>query len=129
MVRRLDHGLSLAENIVAASLLALVVMSLLNLFPSALGVSHRVRQESLARRLSQNALEELSARPFAELTPGTQAVNLEGVPEEFVVTATVDDVDGYSVDFLKTVQVEVSWPDRGRTRSTRLEVYVHAVRR
>ena len=114
----------MAETIVAASLLCLLLIGVLNLLPSALTTVGFVEQKRAADLLAQDALNVVSSRSFDDLTPGPQDVSIMTVPSNMKLTVTVAEVAGYSADFLKSVKAEVSYDYRGKTRKVTQELYV-----
>ena len=115
----------MAETIVAASLLSLLLIGVLNLLPSALTTVGFVEKKRTAELLTQDALNVVSARPFNDLALGPQDVSIMTVPPNMSLTVTVAEVTGYSGDFLKSVTAEVSYEYRNKTRKVTQELYVH----
>lgn len=119
--------MSLAETAVAASLLCLLLIGVLNLFPSALAAVSSSKQNSQANTLAQNALEFFAAKPFASLAMGTQPNSGLSVPEGFTLVVEVQPVDTYSPEFLKRVKATVTWTFRARQKKVVQELYVQPV--
>ncbi|MCA9780438.1 MAG: hypothetical protein KC800_27125 [Candidatus Eremiobacteraeota bacterium] len=127
MVRvvRKTLGLSIAETVVAASLLCLLLIGVLNLLPSTLTTVSYVQQRQTAALLAQDSLNVVAARPFDTLNLGTQDTSVMPVPSNMTLTVTVSEVTGYSTDFLKCVTAEVSFDYRGSLKTIKQELYVH----
>ena len=120
--------MGIAETAVAASLLCLLLITVLNLFPSALAAVSSSRQTQTANMLAQNALESFAARPFSGLTTGTQTLTEISVPEGFTLLVEVREVEGYDPEFLKSVRATVNWKYRAQEKQVQQELYVHPIR-
>ena len=101
--------MSIAETVVAASLLCLLLIGVLNLLPSALTTVGYIQHRQAAALLAQDALNVVASRPFDTLNIGNQ----------------VSEVADYSSDFLKSVTAEVSFEYRGNLKTIKQELYVH----
>lgn len=121
--------MSLAESVVALTLLSLLVLLVLNLFPSALTTVNYSRQKHVATVTAHDALEILASRDFSSLTLGTQTLNSLSVPSGFTLALEVSEVSGYRPEFLKRIVALVSWEQRGKIRTVRQELYVHSIRK
>lgn len=123
------RGLTMVETIVAATVLSLILMSVLTLLPGAMALVERNKQTNVATYLAHDLLEGQAARPFPTLTLGTETLPDTLVPAPYKATATISAVDGYTVERLKSIKVRVEWPYKDRTLLVEQELYVHAVRR
>jgi hypothetical protein len=110
--------------LVAGALLCLIVVSVVNLFPSAMVALSHSNQNQQASVLAQDALEALSARPFSSLTAGPQALTEVQAPKGFAVAVEVGPVEGYPLEHLKKVSALVSWSTRRGPKSLRQDVYL-----
>ena len=63
-------GLSLVETIVALGIVSLVIILVVNLYPSAMATLRHAERLGIADGLAHSLLEEQMARPFSQLTPG-----------------------------------------------------------
>ena len=122
---RRPEGLSIAETVVAASLLCLLLIGVLNLLPSALTTVGYIQQRQAAALLAQDALNVVASRPFDTLNIGNQDTSQITVPTSMTLTVTVSEVADYSSDFLKAVTAEVSFEYRGNLKTIKQELYVH----
>jgi hypothetical protein len=122
-----DHAMSLAETSVAASLLCLLLITVLNLFPSALAAVSSSRQHHEANVLAQNVLETFAARPFGGLDLGIQSNTGITVPQGFTLVVDVQPVDSYSTEFLKKVTATVTWRFRNTDKQIQQELYLQPV--
>ena len=126
------RGLSLLETVVAAFLFMLVVILVLNLFPSSLLALTQAELKARAARLAQSRLNEVRLRPFESLQ--VQGPREELLGEEYQgarLRAFLDvrrDPDS-DPDRLKVLRVTVQWDERGRKRESVREVWVTRVRR
>ena len=118
----------MAETVVAASLVSLLLIGILNLLPSTLTTVSYVEQRQTAVLLAQDALNAVAARPFESLNEGTQDISLLTVPPDLTLTVTVGEVPGYSPSFLKRVTAEVSFEHHASTKKFKQELYVHPAR-
>jgi hypothetical protein len=114
----------LGEVLVAGALLCLIVMSVINLFPSAMVALSHSNQNQQAHLLAQDALEAMSARPFSSLVAGPQALTEIQAPPGFAITVEVGPVGEYPLEHLKKVSAMVSWSTRRGPKSLRQDVYL-----
>ena len=119
----------MVETIIAATIMSLLVLSVLTLLPGAMALVERNKETNIATYLAHDLLEGLAAQPFAKLELGPQDLSWAQVPAKYTATATVTTVDEYTVERLKRIEVLIEWPYRERSLSVKQELYVHAVRR
>ncbi len=119
----------MAETVLAATMLALLAISTLTLLPAVMGLVERNRQLNIANYLAHDTLEAFAARPFPTLVSGEQELGALVVPSPYRVTVFVAAIDGYSLERLKSIRVDVTWLYRDKTLSVQDELWVHAVRR
>ena len=134
MGRTVSHsrsGLTLAETLVSLTILTLVMLAVLNLFPSAMSNARLTRNEWLARQAAQCKIEALAASPFGSLEVGTEQEDEVPLPDgaKASLRTTVSAVNGHPDKLIKCLRCEVSWPGRATTKTAVEEVYVHALRR
>lgn len=110
----------------AASLLSLLLIAVVNLVPSSLIAGETASQSNRAGLLAQNAIESAVAKGFGGLPVGPLELADFEVPEPFQLTLLVGPVDGYDVSLLKRIEATVSWTYKGRSRVVRQEMYVDA---
>lgn len=121
--------MSLAETVVAAVLLSLVIMAVLNLFPDTMALVQRNRQESSARYAAQSELESTAALPFQKIALGTFAIPPDRLPRDSTGQLVVDTVDNVPVSRLKRLRVEIVYRSARGEKTVSEELYVHSVRR
>ena len=130
-MRRRPAALALGETLVSLTLLTLVMVAVLNLFPSSLGNARLTRTGWLARTAAQDKIEQLAARPFATLEPGyremVQVKLADGVKATLVTTISA--VDGHPPKLLKQIRCQATWPGRGTSKTATEELHVHSLRR
>jgi len=119
MTRR---GFSLIENLMAFTLIALVLILLLNLFPSSVATVRKSEQRYEALTLAGNLLEQQAARPFSKLVVGTVEESEVGA---FKVRTEVRKVDGENEAWLKSIRVTVNWTYQEQVREVTRELRVH----
>lgn len=122
------RGLSVAETIAATSLLCLLLISVVNIFPAVLTTVELTRQRNTANLLAHDALEVVAARPFGGLEIGAQDVSTIPVPTNFTLSVEAFEVDEYESEFLLGLRSRVSWQYRDQTREVVQELYVHPAR-
>ena len=119
------RGLTLVELIISLSLLLLVLMFVLNTFPSSLiGLRHS-ESRMCAERLAHGSLEEGLAQNFESLlidttqplTPHT----LNGI--DYTQSLEVFRVPNWDPLRLKGLRVTVKWMDRGRAQQLIKEMW------
>lgn len=109
---------TLAETAVSFALLGLLVLFLINLFPSALMAQRVTEQRLQAGSLARSLLEQQLDQPFAELPVGLardlQSTEMAGIAyhPRLVVTALPDSDPRY----LRLLQLTVWWEWRGQRR-------------
>ena len=123
----MKRAFSLAETALSLTLIGLLLLFVLNLFPSALvaqkTAEHRLTASSLARSL----LEEQMDQAFGQLPVGLERtlppVSSGGVEYQprFTVTASPQADPKY----LRVLRLEVRWEFRGQTRLVVREVWKH----
>lgn len=115
------RGLSLLETVVATFLFLLVVMLVVNLFPSSLFSLQQAELKQRAERLAQSRLNEVRVKKFSSLTPTALA------PEDEFTSRL--DVLPYPGSNLKILRVTVEWTERNEKRHVEREVWVTDVPR
>lgn len=125
------RGLTLAEMIVSLTLLTLLLVSVVNLFPSSMANVRLIRTAQLARTAAQNRIEILASQPFNSLQVGTldeETIKLsDGQPVHLKTSITA--VDGYEPKRLKRLRCEAEWQGRARRQTAVQELYVNSIRR
>lgn len=116
------RGYTLVENLMAFTLIALVMILLLNLFPSSMATVKRSEQRYEALTLAGNLLEQQAALPFSKLVPGSAVESKVG---DFKIRTEVRTIDGEDPSWLKSVRVTVSWTYQEQTREVVRELRVH----
>lgn len=124
-------GLTLAETLVSLTLLSLLMVAVLNLFPSSMTIVRITRTGWLARSLAQDRVEALAAQPFAKLEIGHDVEEKVVLRDSAVVKlkTTITAVDGHLPKYLKRIRCDVTWDGRAAQKSASQEFYVHSVRR
>lgn len=126
---RFLRGFTLLETILSCFVLALIMMSLFNLFPMSAMAVKRTEYRLQADAVAQKWLETYRSRAFESLTVGS--LTLPPEPHDGLsFTPTVDvyvppQSDG---SLLKGVRVRVSYTYRGRTYQETHETWIAHVR-
>lgn len=126
------RGISLIETIVGASILALVMLAVLAIMAMSNRSTLKAEYRAKATALSENLMEEMRHRPYAELVAGGPAPltvdpanwNLPNVSAE----ATITEVAGFD-GRLKEVRITVNWTEFGRPNSFFQTTRLSALRR
>ena len=123
----MKRGFTLAEMAVSLGIVSLLLIFVLNLFPSALvaqkGAEERLQAGSLARSLLEQQLDT----PFGQLPVGLRR-QLEPVSREGVlyqIRLEVDAGQGVDARFLRVLRVIVRWQSRGQQRIVQRELHQH----
>ena len=124
---RLRRGFSLVELLMSFALLGLVIVLLLNLFPSSIAAVRLGEQRYRAQTMASSLLEQKMSVPFSQLLVGTRVTlpvqQFEGV--DYQSRLEVDKVTGSDPAVLRSVRVSVEWTVRGMTRREVREVLMH----
>ena len=123
--------MTLAETLVSLTVLILVMLSVLNLFPSSMSILRTTRSGWLARSAAQDKIEELASRPFATIPLGFDEEGEVTLSDDSKCHfhTTVTRVDGHSPEHLKRIRCEVVWKGKVNDKTASQEMYVHSVRR
>ena len=109
------------------ALLGLVIVLLLNLFPSSIAAVRLGEQRYRAQTMASSLLEQKMSVPFSQLLVGTRVTlpvqQFEGV--DYQSRLEVDKVTGSDPAVLRSVRVSVEWTVRGMTRREVREVLMH----
>ncbi len=124
------RGLSALESVVAIAVLALVIVMLCTLYPMT-GISiESSRQRLEAQSLAESTLDQLRGQSFAALGLGQReltAVTRHGL--EYRRQMEVFVVPGRDPEFLRGLEVRVSWNWRGRPQQLSRELWISTVGR
>lgn len=115
------------EAIVALALLGLVVVLVLNIFPSALFATQKASEQIEAEGLAQSYLEEARALPFSSMDPGT-TTTLTPAGAKYEVTREFFDAMGTDSEQTRGIRITVHWANKGVPRELKREVWVSSVR-
>lgn len=121
------RAFTLAETAVSLGIISLVLIFVLNLFPSALvaqkGAEERLQAGSLARSILEQQLDV----PFQQLPVGLRRdldpVTLEGVL--YQIRFEVDQDATANPKFLRVLRVVIRWQTRGQQRKIQRELRKH----
>ncbi len=110
------RGISLLETVLAATLVAFIMIFVLNIFPDSLLAVRRSEQEVQADQWSCSLIEREAARPFDELVKDSLYAPAPLVVGATNFTAEVRcfAVPGTRFDLLIGVRVTVKWEHRQR---------------
>lgn len=126
------RGLTLVETIVATSLLALVLLALLNLLPASLASMRRAEHQLRAEQIAQEHLEKVRELPFEKLALGpfnpAPAVETAG-GVRFTPALEIYALPGSDPNLLRRLRVSVTWEFQGRHHQMSQETYRAHVRR
>lgn len=125
------RGLSIMESVLALSLVSLVLILVVSLFPDTLLAIRRSEQTVQADQWAQTLLEYEMARPFPELVAGAVysppdrqmgATTYHGTTRIFAVPSTRGDL-------VKGVNVTVSWEHGGKSHLSEYQCLVPNIER
>lgn len=114
------------ETVCALVLLGLVVIFVVNIFPSSVLASKSGNQYIQAESLVRSALEETRATSFDSLAIGT--TDLPSSDPGFTMTREIFVPRNAEAHQTLGVRIRVEWPFQGRTRSLEREVWISSVR-
>lgn len=121
------RGVSLVETLLAATLAGVVLVLVLNLFPSSMATVRKAEQRTRASALADSLLEARLTLPFRDLPVGYQQdlpdLSADGL--DYRRRFTVAAVPGESSDHLRALHVKVTWVYRDRTLELDREVWKH----
>jgi hypothetical protein len=126
-----SSGLSLTETVVALFLASMLVVVLVNLFPSAVAAMRTSEAKAQAVDLTESLLAEQKARPFSELVPGP-ATTLDPVKRGPIVLQPrlqIFEIPGRNPDYLRGARVTVSWKTSRQTREVSQEVWLARIKK
>ena len=127
------RGFTLVETIFSTLFISLTVLAIINLFPGAYLSVQKSRTLLQADMLATSILEELRAKPFAELTSGPyvraedpfQIQKIDNVVySPKVILFDVDDTDPSVV---RGVRVEIAYRVKNSGHTTVHETYLHSL--
>lgn len=130
---KLRRGFSLIETIFSSLVIALVVLTVFNLFPSAMVAVKRSETQVQADLLAQSLIDQMKIRPINQLrdliTLGAQTntVRIDGT--DFTHTVEVSNLSTPPEELLLSVHVTVDWRLRNKDYTVERESWVHAIPR
>lgn len=124
------RGLTLIEVIVSILILSLVLIFVLNLFPSAMAAARQGEQLVCADNIASSLLDDYASRPFSQLVVGIDYLE-EQKFDNIAYRPRVEtlEIPGTDPENLKAIRALVEWEFRGQTRVSRHELWVANVRR
>lgn len=122
-------GMSLVETIFAFFLMTLVILAVINLFPSSLMANRRSELSLQANALADQALEKARASGFMSLTQGVRPAEVVKVDSvSYTRIFQVSPVPGQDFNSLRSLKVRVRWTVAGHPQELVREVWVCNVR-
>jgi prepilin-type N-terminal cleavage/methylation domain-containing protein len=130
VARKLKRGLTLIEVIVSLLILSLVLILVLNLFPSSMAAARQGEQIVCADTIASSILDECAGKPYSQLVVGVTYLE-ERKFDNVVYRPRIEVLEfvGYDPDNLKGLRATVEWDVRGQTRESVHELWVANVRR
>lgn len=116
------RGLSLAETVLATTLAGMMLVLIINLFPSSMATVRKAELRLRAATLADSLLEQKSVLPFSKLPVG---LSQETEEKPFHLTFTVVKVDAENDSYLRELRVKVQWEDRGVKLELTRKLYKH----
>lgn len=118
----MKRAFTLVENLLAFTLISLVLILLLNLFPSSMATVRKSEQRYTAMTLAGSRLEDQTALPFSKLVVGSSE---QSQHQDYQIRTQVLAIDGENKAWLKLIRVTVSWKYRDQSRQVVRETRVH----
>lgn len=122
------RGLSLLETVVATFLFTLVVVLVMNLFPSSLFSLQQAELKQRAERLCQSRLNEQRVKKFSSHTLNSTTPLAVEEWEGHRLTPALEVLPHPGTE-LKILRVSVTWKERNQTRKVSREVWITDVPR
>jgi len=126
LVGSVKRGFSLLEVVVSISLVGLIVIFVLTLWPSSIVASQAADEQIEAESLAQSHLEESRAVPFSSLGIGTQQLSSPG--DRYRVFREVFQPPGTDPDQTVGIRITVLWESKTRSREVVREMWLSSVR-
>ena len=126
---RAKRAFTLIETMVAMAILSVLMLALLGLAATSRHTSRQAENRLAADTIAQNLLEEARHRGFSALEPTT--VELLEVDSEWglpgaTARQVVEKVPGYGGHLIE-VEITVTWPERGRERTSTRSLLVSSL--
>ena len=123
----MKRGLSLVETIFSLALLALVLIVVLNLFPSSMATVRVAEQRYRAETLAASVLDDQVSQPFSSLTVGLSQDLAASIYDQVAYRPHLDISAAGTEDpnYLKSVKITVQWTYRGQPRAVIRELWIH----
>lgn len=128
-MRQKRSGMSLVETILAFFLMTMVILAVINLFPSSLMANRRSELSLQANSLADQVLEKARAGGFSKLVRGKAApvtVKIDSV--SYTQVFEVGEVPDQDFDSLRSLKVRITWMAAGHPEELVREVWVCNVR-
>lgn len=126
MKRSLQKAFSLMEVVVSLALMGLVIILVLNIFPSSLFATQSASNQIEAQMLAQSTLEEVRSAPFSGLSAGV--TTLSPPDSKYQVTREIFEPAGTDSEQTLGVRIRVRWNVKGRPKELTREVWISSVR-
>lgn len=133
------RGLSLMEVVLGASLLALVFLFMLNIFPATMIGVRKAEHRLDAASLAESILEAARAAPFTDLVPGSYDADTPGAlplsrytcEDQTVLEPhlSIDTVPGIPADQLVRLRLTITWKDRSGPQTLTQELRLADLKR
>ncbi|MBS2039744.1 type II secretion system protein [bacterium] len=121
--------MSLVETIFAFFIMTLVILAVINLFPSSLMANRRSELSLQANALADRVLEEARAGGFSQLTAGVRPpVTVQVDSVAYTQVFQVGQVPGQDFNSLRSLKVRITWSVAGHPQELVREVWVCNVR-
>jgi hypothetical protein len=117
------------ESMLGFTLVALLVVLILNLVPASIVSSKRGERRYRAEMLAQSVLEETAARPFGSLRVGDPQRVTRGEDEGYTTTLQIFTLPDSNPKLVLGARAEVSWQDGGHQMNTKAELYLSGLPR
>ncbi len=121
------RGFGLTETVLSFGLIGLLLIFVLNLFPSALAAQRSADERLQAATVARSALEQQLDQPFNQLPLGLRReldpVTIGAI--QYKVRLEVDQSPSADPKFLRVLRLVVGWKSKGIEREVKRELYKH----
>lgn len=121
------NAFTLAETAISLALVGLVLLFVLNLFPSALVAQRSAEERTQAAGLARTLLEKQMNVAFAALQVGLRTpiapVTIDGI--DYSAELQVDSTPQADPKYLRVLRVVINWKSRNRNHTLQREIWKH----
>ena len=125
MLSNEQRGFTLIELVLASTFIATAAVGLMTLFSSTARMNRQGQNLSLTTQLAQQKLEEYRNIPYTSISPTPPVVDFatqlpSQIPSPRTATINITETE----PGLKKIDIAITYPDYGATRSIQVSTYV-----